>query len=411
MEIDRLFWGDAFTTLVYGSSVGLLATVDTEKHTGSLLALVMIVFLSFDWVSRIMLPHKLPINDVENRLPPVILIKTICEISGVFLVTSSFVSILRINYSDPNTPIHLPYLNFNYGFGLFLLVTFSWNLLLLGVMAELNWYRDLLPMCIKGNALESKSIKFYSGPLLEICDNLKHKAERNFLDAGGDIGKNLGALFTCIKPLAFRGSCRWLFQLFANHLAWTGIFGAFLLLFDGNLYCVSIRESLNGYVFHMINLCIIGFWIPVILTALSLLFLLLVWPNRKSCTSKNQTNIISFVPFMALLIFPIVYWGCYFLWHDSACIALLGILTLGLPLFVYIIAEVALEMHSNNIYKFICSLGSSIMSISLFVSYIVLPLEFLIIFISIEQVIVTLFLFFAASSHNDDIKGTQIAIV
>lgn len=417
---SKLFWGDAFTTLVYGSAINLLLAVDTgveladikPKGTSSLLTLAMIIFLSSDWVSRILLPHKLPKDESSQKLPPTIVIKTMCEVSGLFFLTASFVYILQngkvndglsflvvsvLNMfhnavgSQPSSITKLsPVVGSLDGFALFLLVTFLWNLILLKIMSNLSWRSSLL-MSFKGDTLESNNVRTYSHKLLSTCDELKDNANQKCKQAASS-GETWRVIAHTMSPHVFRSLCRVLFQLFANHMGWTCFIGAIMVFFSSvfddykiNLMGDNILIRVNAFAS---NPLVVG---------LLILSSVLVWFSVMTIKDR-QARII---PRVIVCMFWLIYSAGFLFWQQSLLVIGFVAICIVIPCAIFLLAEILNELGHKNGHRRVCIVGATTMMLSLFFTYLLLPGEILLLFIAIEQVVLTLFLFFAASPSEE----------
>jgi hypothetical protein len=154
LRLPQSFYGDAFTTFLYGAAICCIVTKVDAGYSWSNFGLLAIIYIFFDWVSRILLPSCLPNDDlaVRNRIYLNVL-KALLEAAGLYLLTAFLLSVFT-------TPL--------YGlFAGFLIVNLLWNLLLLYIMGGLGW-RDLQDVCFKGNGMDNEAIALHSSTITEI---------------------------------------------------------------------------------------------------------------------------------------------------------------------------------------------------------------------------------------------------
>lgn len=244
--------GDAITSLMYASSINVILSKSVEKITSSsFYAILMILFIFIDWLSRIGVPNTFPQSDQDRReLFWIQLIKAAFEIMGVFLL----VSICMLFFSQKGG-VDNDCLAAHRIFGLFLITTFLWNAIILYVMVDLRWV-DLIKGGLNGGVFDLKGINTYTNHFKDKVSLSKEVATRQTQTDGESVMNNLCHIFNVVIECFGRSIA----QSLANHIAWVP------LVVGGLLF----SELFNNFVIENIGilcraLLILGvFFIPTL---------------------------------------------------------------------------------------------------------------------------------------------------
>lgn len=242
---------DAFTTILYGVAVSQVALDGAKANSAFPVAAALAVVLYFfvDWLSRVYLPSRLPCDD-QKRVERIgtRIIKSVLEIAIVYaLLCVSYSAFHKKEKDDvslaPLAQTHIVQSNEKDGvsldvlaqtrvvqsFEFFLVLTFSWNLLMIHVMKGLSW-RNLAVLSIQGNAAEDPKFQKYGENLRT---NLELLAEA-VKDSPREIGVAKGSIEASI--LGCRALIVSVGQLIVNHLVWSPLAALVALLLSTTLY-------------------------------------------------------------------------------------------------------------------------------------------------------------------------------
>ena len=240
-ENSLRWFSDSFVTFLYAAAVHLViadfarpASITLER---SLEVLLLILFILSDWLSRMRLPRLLPTEDrvsIRNQL-----LKTTLEISGLFFLVLAWLALIEsFSTSSTNTvgPGHSALwtgsLTPDRAFAFFLVATFLWNLLMLLVMRKIDWL-DLVTMGIRGSALDSDKVKPYATTFWRFWQKLDTRVRGDFQQGSRRAPRN----FVLAQPvLLLEAVVRTGAQIVAHHIAWTNILAAAIILVKDSLW-------------------------------------------------------------------------------------------------------------------------------------------------------------------------------
>lgn len=145
-----------FITFLYAAAVHLVihhAEISRSQNIiANLFVLLLIIFMFSDWASRTRLPRLIP----EKVRGYKVVLKISLEIIGIFFLVSSFLILVSHDTGDANQDSLQ--MSAALGFGMFLISTFLWNYLMIGVMVDLDVV-DLRRAVLWGTAIDMKSTK------------------------------------------------------------------------------------------------------------------------------------------------------------------------------------------------------------------------------------------------------------
>ncbi|MCJ7602280.1 MAG: hypothetical protein MUO63_12395 [Desulfobulbaceae bacterium] len=437
--------GDTFTTLLYSNAVGLLIKLAVEYNNlrAIILALGMISFLFFDWVSRVWLPWRLPPTDIIRKRKNFIqLQKTFLEVTGIFCLAVSFALFLpcgsavspanhqeatdtqeEIAHNAPGTQeetnknerhnsvnlINLNYLIANIltaiqktnsdlltltayvSFSFFLFFTFLWNLLMLYVMEDMS-YKGLLVSILKGNALDSEDVNVYGKHLVSKIEEINVQIEKLVKPTNSTLLQNVKNFPTLIHPYFLKGILNSFSQIFAIHMTFTNIAISILVI--------------TSYIFFNGSSIIDRDWITTALSldffsyiaiVMLLLCILLVWKSTRTLRQQKidgDRTLLAIIS-VGLLIFSSTCFlsELYFL----RPYLLFFILGFGTPTICFITSVIIESEEENSQFSnFLRSTGSIFLLFITFFSYLLMPARIIIVFILLQQFLVTIFASYSA---------------
>jgi hypothetical protein len=234
-------FSDNFVTFLYAAAVHLIiadfarpAPITVQR---SIAVLFLILFVLSDWLSRMRLPRLLPTEDrvsIRNQL-----LKTTLEISGLFFLVLAWLALIESFSKSSEAIVVIDHSSFWTGpltpdraFALFLVATFLWNLLMLLVMRKIGW-RDLVRMGISGSALDSDKVKPYATRFWLFWQKLETRVRDDFEQGSHRAPRN----FLLAQPvLLLEAFVRTGAQIVVHHIAWTNILAAMFILVKGSLW-------------------------------------------------------------------------------------------------------------------------------------------------------------------------------
>ena len=309
MEIrkDKLTMGDAVTSLMYASAVNIvLARAVETVNESSFIAILMILFIFLDWLTRIGVPLTFPQEDQEKRKNLAIqLLKSTFEIIGVFLLVVFFVSYLNI-IEAPNSPLRVaPY----YTFGLFLVISFAWNLTILYIMQGLSW-RELAIFSVKGKVFDHPSVNEYTGTFKKSVTMSEENTMREITTSS----ENAKAIISYIRSVMVESIGRSVAQLLAYHVAWIPIVVGSLLLTDRyDTYFSVVRE------YWLIDSPLVT--LLLLVAGPTVIYFALYWIHK----ANGQAHILIAPMFFVASIISISMLICFYgLFHSSEIVYVLA---------------------------------------------------------------------------------------
>lgn len=369
--------GGTFTTFLYGAAVSLIFRRAVLDEAWSWVGLASVLFLFSDWVSRDLLPGRLPRQD-NNLLArfDVSLAKAVLEIAGLFFLMALLLGVFPEGEKARVRPATTQ------AFAWFLVFNFVWNLLLLKIMQGLDW-RHLLRVCSNGKGLESKEIVRYSKYLRAIADMLRPT------EPSQDTLRAIEQVAYHARIPAINVSYRWLVQLFASHVALTGPLGALILFIRTprmEVWDIWVRATLPGL------LASFAAWAHLLYALTCVVGVLLLWSAARKLRGNGTMSAISRVPGLFCLLSIALYvatcWWPRF--GGSAELGLICVLEILVPGLFFSVGDM-LERYEN--WAGLCNrIGAVLLSALILGAYLLLPTESLIPYIALQQVVVTLFL-------------------
>ncbi|MEO6325209.1 MAG: hypothetical protein ABIT01_09995 [Thermoanaerobaculia bacterium] len=146
-----------FSTFLYAAAVHLIIhhsyRAGGSPPEAAIMVVLLIGFVFSDWSSR----TRLPSLTGDRITAPLLLVKTFLEIFGVYFLVSSF--LLLVAHEAPGRAVAAGALGPYSTFGVFLVVTWLWDLFMLGVMKGLRWV-DLFWAIVRGDARSEKALAY-----------------------------------------------------------------------------------------------------------------------------------------------------------------------------------------------------------------------------------------------------------
>ena len=386
---------ETFTTFLYGGSMSVLVSLKFEDGAKKVvLGIALVLYVLIDWMSRVPLPQRLPEAARYNKELPLRLGKSVLEAAGIFCLAVAFASCLR---SDSSCGV-----NFN-AFAFFLFFTTLWNWLSMEVMLDFN-QNDLIGMMFSGRGMDSRIVREYAAPLTLVYNALNRNIDAH-LTTGRTKGRTAEATLiearSAFRVLALKGTLRWLFQSFVNHLAWTGIAVAILLLlkthseeasngFHWLRECVNVKEVLASP-WSLLGFCLLsvfGVWVLYIPANL-------FGDRPDGAELRRLARQPSLFLFFVLAGFFLTRW----VWTETSAtpVFLLGAVCAIPPALLFMISELTYTAKRYRTTRALKVLASVTLISLLSLSYLFLQPAQLMLFIVLQQVTVTLFLYFVAS--------------
>lgn len=410
----RSFFTDGFTTLIYGAVFSFLFTAAIKDSSGSIIGLLMSIFIFSDWVSRVPLLYRLPPQDFRLRQTFVIsFFKVLCEICGLFFLTLSFYSLL----CKPFDPILSPYCSF----ALFLLFNLIWNMLLIRVM--LLDASDLSRMLFLGVQLNSVELIPYTRRLQRILVRLDAESQPSKSQNGSLSSRILRMIPSAIRYCIFQSSFRLFFQIMSNHLTWVGVVGFLLLIFPSlrlsfDLYHSWILPSTHFLLLWSIPNFIVQLFVVIILAWLCWIPTRIHRTENKhsisegestppsDCTNSKSEREENFTKDALLATYPIffillIFFGFHvsgFISEAIASIVLAFFAVLVIPFSVLLLTEVLGTMPA--LQQTVRSCSSLLLMGLLLYTYLSLASLELLAFLTLQQFLMTLFLSFVADPED-----------
>jgi hypothetical protein len=214
---------DAFTSILYGIAVTQVALAGAKAETPIPIALTVILYFFIDWLSRIYLPSRLRYEE-RTRMERIgtRTVKSTLEVTLVFFLILIWHRGFISNNQAGGIIDHLAISDVAWPFIWFLLLTFLWNTLLLGVMEDLE-FGELVRLAVRGNATNDPDFRKYGEKLrirLEALDE-KITNSRNLPQFSG--------FAVMASVMSSRAMISSLGQFIVNHLVWSPIVAAIVL--------------------------------------------------------------------------------------------------------------------------------------------------------------------------------------
>lgn len=413
---------DAFVTFLYAAAVHLViahfAFPGPMKSGMGLVVLLFVLFLFSDWLSRVRLPWQLPPSDEIGIT--IQLAKTLLEVGGLYFLVLAWLTSIANEAGHPipalmpppaaegvisivneaGQAIHntsatnqatlwefllSPYM----AFAGFLLATFLWNMFMLLAMKKLSWFQ-LVRVGLNGTALDLPEAAVYAKHFWKWRERFRGEAAGRIRPGIDYTAQNLGVgAGFAIKEAPVRSGA----QVVAFHLTWSSLVAGIAILL-GDLYlnkpvAVAIFERLEKegelfvaaiYLSIFVIVCIGVFFLErsqqrltrLIYAAILFAFILLA----------------SAVRFRLSKYLPETLYINILLWFTALFV---------LPIVPYFIAPLC---HSaGGARRFFLWVGGALGTVVLLLLYLSIDIKILMITVAVEQVLVNIFLQYAASDR------------
>jgi hypothetical protein len=389
-------FSDTFVTFLYAASIHLIvAHLDYESLTmlESVGVLLIILFLLSDWLSRMRLPRLLRPGDEMSIAQQ--LFKTIFEVGGLYFLVVAWMMVVEEFGpaatvpvpTDPNVapPFWDEHLTAERAFALFLIATSAWNLLMLRVMRSL---KSFLLCGVNGTALDSEAMQKYGTRFYAFWQSLE--TEVTTTKNGSAIPSELKRIPLAIRAAVLQAVVRQGAQIPIIHIAWTNLAAAAILLIQDHrtadpTIILDAAKNLSLLHHHGATRWLLG------VAALAMVYFTL--------TSKNHGKPL-FLFFLSLLAVMALAW-------QFTEVFIVG-LVLGIPVFFFFLACCS----DRRQWKTIChACGGVLGSAGLSVFYLIHDSRQLLFYVAAQQVLVNVFLQYAAYDHSRRHKAPAVSLV
>jgi hypothetical protein len=390
---------DIFVSFLYGAAVHLIMHHLFEQNVVSSYAagmsLALILFIFSDWASRTRLPRLLPKSESFTILA--LFQKAFLEISCIFFLVSSFLSLLRAHGNAPNEHLAQSVLSgitpYN-AFALFLIATWLWNMLMLRVMQQLSLV-DLFLSIFTGNALDLPQLKRYLYTFERWKEKrqteleYKHTALKDIVSASASDKSNVRSIFNLVgiemlraRIKLFEADLAALLQLLANHVAYANLLIAVFIIVTE----ITERDRLLPGIYDLVmGLPTLALFLA---TAILLPLILGVIAGRR--TSGYSLLVI-------LLLFGFAYFSPPPI-NAGATSAMRGV---GALVSLFMLWKVFFLAGTPRLKKVFSALGACLIFFSLILLYAALsPLQLMVV-AAAQQLLANLFLQFGAAAKED----------
>jgi hypothetical protein len=221
---------ERFVTFFYAAAANLILVFSIQNRIPVVITTGVVVFLLFDWLSRIRLPAQIP-NRPENGTISYILGKTLLEIVGVAVLVIALRAVLSNSKSVPGLELLGPAVIPDFGlFGVFAIITGLWNVLML-TQEDTPKYVKLLVGSFSGDIVDNPKVKKFKHQFIEIFKNQTERSESD-QDSGNAHRLNSREV---INTLLLPANTRIVGQLVGIHLS-VGNFLSGLFLIISTIY-------------------------------------------------------------------------------------------------------------------------------------------------------------------------------
>lgn len=217
---------ERFVTFFYAAAANLILVFSIQNRIPVVITTGVVVFLLFDWLSRIRLPAQIP-NKPENGTISYILGKTLLEIVGVAVLVIALRDVLSNSKNVPGLELLGSAVIPGFGlFGAFAIITGLWNVLML-TQEDTPKYVKLLVGSFSGGVVDDPKVRKFRDRFIEI---FKNQTEQSEIDQESGNGHRLNGL-EIINTVLLPANTRIVGQLVGIHLS-VGNFlsGLFLII-------------------------------------------------------------------------------------------------------------------------------------------------------------------------------------
>lgn len=385
---------DTFVTFLYAAAVHLVIAHFASPGpmtTGlAIVVLCLILFLFSDWLSRVRLPWLLPAGDqvgVGSQLA-----KTVLEVGGLFFLVVAWLAFIESHgpTAVQNTEAALdfwiahvdPYL----AFAIFLFATFTWNLFMLRVMKKLTWL-DLAKMTMNGDALDSNKVEVYAKRFWQYRQKLEASVAAS---TKGGTGNSLHDFAVAQRALIREAFMRTLAQIVALHIAWSSVVAGILILL-GTIFSKdrSSATTITEQVEKMSWLLFLGVLFGILFLAFAIPFIL----DRSNGWRRCLIYSIGFCMFVVFSVFLSIELSRFAQINLNLC-WLCGILLIPTAMF-----WISSQINGVTKKRVFLALSGTLGALSALLLYLTIRPTNLLVVVAVQQVLVNVFLQYAASEH------------